>query len=132
MILESLDLLSTAERLRTPSMLSSGQERASSPDAVRDRAAHGADSRYALAPDEVVARSSTSGTATGWLPTTGPTWSAVSHDRVGGDVGRFVQAPLSGEEDAWPFDSDFRSDTAVLEPRRYYPTTLSAGAAGTD
>jgi hypothetical protein len=51
-------------------------------------------------------------------------WSAVSHERVGGDIGRFVQAPVAGEEDAWPFDSDFRSDVAVLGPGEYYPKTL--------
>jgi len=51
-------------------------------------------------------------------------WSAVSEERVGGDVGRFVQGPVEGEEDAWPFASDFRSDVAVLAPGEYYPKTL--------
>ena len=51
-------------------------------------------------------------------------WSAVSQERVGGDVGRFVQAPVAGEEADWPFDSDFRSDVAALAPGEYYPKTL--------
>jgi hypothetical protein len=51
-------------------------------------------------------------------------WSAVSNERVGGDFGRFVQGPLEGEEDAWPFASDFRSDVAVLGEGEYYPATM--------
>ena len=30
-------------------------------------------------------------------------WSLVGHERVGGQIGRFVQGPLEGEEDDWPF-----------------------------
>ena len=51
-------------------------------------------------------------------------WSTVGNERVGGDVGRWVQAPLKGEEGDWPFASDFRSDLAMLEPGEYYPATL--------
>jgi hypothetical protein len=51
-------------------------------------------------------------------------WSLVSHDRVGGQVGRFVQGPLKGEEDDWPFASDFRSDFALLGEGEYYPKTM--------
>ena len=51
-------------------------------------------------------------------------WSVVSNERVGGDFGRFVQGPLEGEEDAWPFASDFRSDVAVLGEGEYYPSTM--------
>jgi hypothetical protein len=51
-------------------------------------------------------------------------WSAVSNERVGGEFGRFVQGPLKGEEDEWPFASDFRSDVAMLEAGDYYPATL--------
>jgi hypothetical protein len=51
-------------------------------------------------------------------------WSLVSNERVGGDIGRFVQGPLEGEEDAWPFDSDFRSDVSALGEGMYYPRTL--------
>ena len=51
-------------------------------------------------------------------------WSAVSNERVGGEFGRFVQGPLEGEEDVWPFTSDFRSDVAILGAGEYYPATL--------
>jgi len=51
-------------------------------------------------------------------------WSLLGNERVGGDFGRWVQAPLVGEEDAWPFDSDFGSDVAMLEAGEYYPKTL--------
>ncbi len=51
-------------------------------------------------------------------------WSAFSNERVGGEFGRFVQGPLEGEEDAWPFASDFRSDVSVLAEGQYYPATL--------
>jgi hypothetical protein len=53
-----------------------------------------------------------------------PAWSLVGNERVGGEFGRFVQAPLEGEEDAWPFVSDFHSDTAILNEGEYYPNTL--------
>jgi tetratricopeptide (TPR) repeat protein len=138
--------------------LSSGQDRTSYPDAVRDWVEMGADSRFALTPDEVVVRSQPRSTDASRaaahfelaqeLWRTGrrelaiehfrhshrlqpdnwtykrQAWSAASHERVGGDVGRFVQAPVKGEEDDWPFDSDFRSDVAVLGPGTYYPKTL--------
>lgn len=51
-------------------------------------------------------------------------WSLLGHERVGGDYGRFVQAPLEGEEDSWPFTSDFRSDIYQLGEGEYYPKTL--------
>jgi hypothetical protein len=51
-------------------------------------------------------------------------WSLVGNERVGGEFGRFVQAPLEGEEDDWPFVSDFHSDTAILGQGEYYPKTL--------
>jgi hypothetical protein len=50
-------------------------------------------------------------------------WSMVSNERIGGDFGRFAQGPLRGEEADWPFDSDFRSDVAVLDSD-YYPRTI--------
>ncbi len=43
-------------------------------------------------------------------------WSLVGNERIGGPFGRFIQGPVEGEEDDWPFDSDFRSDVAVLAP----------------
>jgi hypothetical protein len=51
-------------------------------------------------------------------------WSLVGNERVGGSYGRFVQGPLAGEEDDWPFESDFRSDVSVLGEGEYYPKTL--------
>ena len=51
-------------------------------------------------------------------------WSLVGNERFGGDYGRWVQGPLAGEEQDWPFDSDFRSDVAMLEAGEYYPKTL--------
>ena len=51
-------------------------------------------------------------------------WSAVSNERVGGEFGRFVQGPLRGEEDDWPFASDFRSDVAMVAEGAYYPATM--------
>ena len=47
------------------------------------------------------------------------------HERVGGtEFGRWVQAPLEGEEADWPFESDFRSDLEMLDAGEYYPSTL--------
>jgi tetratricopeptide (TPR) repeat protein len=51
-------------------------------------------------------------------------WSLVGNERIGGEFGRFVQGPVKGEEDDWPFDSDFRSDVSTLGEGRYYPKTL--------
>jgi hypothetical protein len=51
-------------------------------------------------------------------------WSAIGNERVGGEFGRFVQGPLEGEEDDWPFVSDFRSDIALLGEGEYYPKTM--------
>jgi hypothetical protein len=51
-------------------------------------------------------------------------WSLLGNDRVGGEFGRFIQGPLEGEEDNWPFVSDFRSDTALLKEGEYYPKTM--------
>ena len=51
-------------------------------------------------------------------------WSLVGNERFGGEFGRFVQGPIEGEEDSWPFDSDFRSDVAMLDEGAYYPKTM--------
>jgi hypothetical protein len=51
-------------------------------------------------------------------------WSLIGNERVGGDMGRFAQNPLPGEEDDWPFVSSFDEDVAQLEPGMYYPKTL--------
>ncbi len=51
-------------------------------------------------------------------------WSLVGAERVGGDYGRYAQSPVKGEEQDWPFDSDFASDLAQLGEGEYYPRTL--------
>jgi hypothetical protein len=51
-------------------------------------------------------------------------WSLVGNERVGGEFGLFVQAPLQGEEDDWPFPSDFHSDVDLLSEGEYYPRTM--------
>lgn len=51
-------------------------------------------------------------------------WSLVGNARVGGEYGQFVQGPLVGEEDAWPFDSDFWSDVSNVATGEYYPKTM--------
>jgi hypothetical protein len=51
-------------------------------------------------------------------------WSLVGNERVGGEFGRFAQGPVKGEEDDWPFDSDFRSDVSLLGEGEYYPKTM--------
>jgi hypothetical protein len=51
-------------------------------------------------------------------------WSLVGNERVGGEFGRWVQAPVAGEEADWPFTSDFFSDVSQLEAGAYYPKTL--------
>jgi hypothetical protein len=51
-------------------------------------------------------------------------WSLVGNERVGGEVGRFTQNPLPGEEADWPFASSFDADVAQLEPGQYYPKTI--------
>ena len=51
-------------------------------------------------------------------------WSLVGNERVGGDYGRWAQAPVEGEEADWPFESDFRSDVETVEVGGYYPKTL--------
>jgi hypothetical protein len=147
-----------AARPGQQAVLTSGQDRSTYPDAIRDWAEHGAASTFVLAPADVVARSQprsmdeSAGAAhfelANHLWRTGArdraivhfaechrlqphnwtykrqAWSLVSNERVGGDIGRFVQGPLEGEEDAWPFDSDFRSDVSALGEGMYYPKTL--------
>ncbi len=52
-------------------------------------------------------------------------WSLVGNERVGGDFGRFIQGPLVGEEDDWPFASDFRSEVSSRAVGSYYPQTIA-------
>ena len=139
-------------------LLSSGQSRKDYADAIRDWAEHGAASRFALTPAEVVARSQprpvskSQGAAhfelANHLWRAGARESAIAHfreshrlqpenwtykrqawsllgnERVGGDVGRWVQGPVQGEEADWPYASDFSSDVAMLDAGEYYPATL--------
>jgi hypothetical protein len=51
-------------------------------------------------------------------------WSLVGAESAPGEWGRFVQSPLLGDEDSWPFDSDFWSDVEQLGPGEYYPNAL--------
>lgn len=51
-------------------------------------------------------------------------YSAVGSARHGGEFGRFMQSPLPGEENDWPFDSDFYSEVATLDAGQYYPNTM--------
>ena len=138
--------------------IATGQVRGTYHEAIRDWATRGADSSYALGPDEVVARSHerTMAMSAGaahfelgnHLWRTGErirsvlhfneanrlqpdnwaykrqAWSLVARERVGDRNGFFVQGPLEGEEDTWPFDSDFWSDVAALPEGGYYPKSL--------
>ncbi len=52
-------------------------------------------------------------------------WSLVGNERIGGgELGRFTQVPLPGEEADWPFASNFDAATAALQPGEYYPKTM--------
>jgi hypothetical protein len=138
--------------------IAGGQDREGYPDAIRDWALKGAESKYALEPDEVIRRSQprpmamSEGAAhfelANHLWRTGQrdlaivhfnechrlqpdnwtykrqAWSLLGQERVGGDFGRFAQAPVLGEEGDWPFTSDFFSDVARVESGAYYPKTL--------
>jgi tetratricopeptide (TPR) repeat protein len=134
------------------------QDRGAYADALRDWVARGADSQYALRPDEVVARSQPRSADTSraaahfelanhlwrageparaiahfrechrlqpenWTYKR-QAWSLLGNERVGGDVGRFAQGPVEGEEASWPFDSDWMSDVSMLEEGEYYPNTI--------
>lgn len=146
------------DALSPGAILTSGQDRAAYVEALRDWVRRGAVSPYALAPDEVVARSqprpvSTSQAAAHFelahhLWATGhrepalthfreshrlqpdnwtyrrQAWSLVGNEREGGTYGRFSQGPAKGQEDDWPFDSDFSSDLSLLGEGEYYPRTL--------
>jgi hypothetical protein len=139
-------------------VLGSGQDRLSYADAIRDWVAHGAESRYVMSADQVVAgsqprdRAMSEGAAhfelanhlwrngrrdaaiehfnachrlqpDNWTYRR-QAWSLLGQERVGGDYGRFAQGPVVGEEDDWPFDSDFRSEVSSRAVGSYYPATL--------
>lgn len=147
-----------ADALSPGTILTTGQDREAYVDALRDWVRQGADSPYALAPDEVVARSqprpitASQGAAhfelavhlwaadrrdlaishfnashrlqpDNWTYRR-QAWSLIGDERVGGEFGRYAQGPVKGEEDDWPFDSDFASDVALLGEGEYYPKTM--------
>jgi hypothetical protein len=139
-------------------LLQSGQDRTTYPDAIRDWAANGANSRFAMTPDAVIeasqARPNEHSLAAAHFDLANhlwrsgqrdaavehfneshrlqpgnwtykrQAWSLVGDERVGGDMGRFSQSPLPGEESDWPFISSFDADVAQLEPGEYYPRTM--------
>lgn len=126
--------------------------------ALRDWAENGAASEYALAPEQVVARSQPRPSQVSeaaahfelaqhlWRSDRRDAaivhfrhahrlqpenwtykrqaWSLIGAETVPGDFGQFVQSPLLGDENDWPFDSDFWSDVEKLGPGEYYPSTL--------
>jgi hypothetical protein len=146
------------KRLDIAKITQGGQDRAAYPDAIRDWAHHGAESRYALSPDEVIAASQPRGAEQSaaaahfelanrfwhdgdrdasirhfneahrlqpdnWTYKR-QAWSLIGNERVGGEMGRFSQNPLPGEEADWPFNSSFDADVAALTPGAYYPKTM--------
>jgi hypothetical protein len=141
-------------------VIQSGQDREAYPEAIRDWVRHGAASRFAMGPEEVVAASQPRGRdrseaaahfelaqhlwrtdhrdaairhfnaaherqPENWTYKR-QAWSLVGQERVGGDMGRFSQNPLPGEEADWPFVSSFDADVAQLEPGQYYPNTFGS------
>ncbi len=139
-------------------LIGGGQDRDAYPEAIRDWAANGAASRYAMTPDQVIEASQPRGAEQSqavahfelanhfwrhgeraaaiahfnechrlqpenWTYKR-QAWSLVGHERVGGDLGRFAQVPLPGEEAEWPFLTTFDGDLATLEPGQYYPKTI--------
>ncbi|MEM1335248.1 MAG: hypothetical protein AAGG08_17495 [Actinomycetota bacterium] len=136
--------------------LRAGQDRDSYADAIRDWAANGASSPYAMSPDEVIeaSRPRDAGQSEAaarfelgaaawrsgdresafahWREThrldpsnwtyKRQAWSLVGNEAAGGgEVGRFMQFAT---DETWPFEGDYRRDTAAAEPGEYYPKTL--------
>jgi Tetratricopeptide repeat len=121
--------------------------------AMHDWARHGADSTYALTPEEVVARSGPRDrdTATAaahfdlaqHLHRAGDTTGAVRQFREAhrlapdnisykrqawslvasgaGPFERLWQGPVEGQEDDWPYESDWLTEMSTLGPHDYYP-----------
>lgn len=139
--------------------LRGGQDHDAYPEAIRDWAEHGGDSRFALSPDEVIARSQgrTPAESEGaahfelanhfWrvgdrdaaIPHFNEAhrlqpdnwtykrqaWSLVGNEQAGGgELGRFNQGPLPGEEDDWPFEGTYMSEAGRTPAGDYYPSTL--------
>lgn len=139
--------------------LRGGQDRDSYPDAIRDWADNGADSRYAMTPDEVIERSQgrsadesqgaahfelanhlwRAGDEAAAIPHFNEAhrlqpdnwtykrqaWSLVGNEKAGGgEMGRFNQGPLPGEEADWPFEGNFMDEAGSTPAADYYPQTL--------
>lgn len=137
-----------------------GQDRHAYPDAIRDWAAHGSESRFAMSASEVVAGSQdrpedkSAGAAHFELAihlwNQGQTeaayghfreahrlqpenwtykrqaWSLVGNEAAGGgELGRFNQGPLPGQEDDWPFEGTFTSEAGSTPAGDYYPKTMN-------
>jgi len=52
-------------------------------------------------------------------------WSLVGNERAGGgELGRFNQGPLPGEEDDWPFAGNFTDEAGATPAGDYYPKTI--------
>ena len=141
-------------------VLQGGQDRRAYPDAIRDWAQHGKQSRYAMTPDEVIASSQPRGIdesrAAAHFELANHLWRCGNRDAAirhfkechrlqpdnwtykrqawsligneqsgGGELGRFNQVPLPGEESDWPFASNFSADVAATQPGQYYPNTMN-------
>ena len=53
-------------------------------------------------------------------------WSLVGNEAAGGgEMGRFNQGPLPGQEEDWPFEGTFTSEAGATPPADYYPKTLT-------
>jgi len=52
-------------------------------------------------------------------------WSLVGNEAAGGgEMGRFNQGPLPGQESEWPFAGDFPTEAGATPAGDYYPKTL--------
>ncbi len=52
-------------------------------------------------------------------------WSLVGNEKAGGgELGRFNQGPLPGEEEEWPFAGNFTEEAGSTPAADYYPATL--------
>jgi len=52
-------------------------------------------------------------------------WSAVGNENAGGgEMGRFNQGPLPGQEDDWPFEGNFMAEASTTPAGDYYPKTM--------
>jgi hypothetical protein len=94
-------------------------------DMLRDWVEHGADSQYALSPDEVVERSRPRdrGKAHRLDPMNftakRQAWSLATPDA--GDFARYWQGPLPGREDEWPYETDWLTEVRGFGAEHYYP-----------